>query len=732
MKPPNSPALPPCAAKGVKPAIRVIVHRERLYRILDETRNVPFTWVAAPPGAGKTSLVSGYVESRSLDCIWYHLDEGDSDPAAFFFCLTEIAGMDNPEYGTNQPRLSRENFQNMTFYARRYFASLFSQMPSGSLLVLDNYQEVLPESELHHLIKECLNVIPEDLRIVVTSRDVPPAPLAAARAGGDLETLDWRLVRFTRQETDAFLQLIGLEKSFEDLPRLLHEKTDGWIAGLMLMVKRSDIREINAGHLERFTPLAVFDYFADELFEKLDASVRKFLMVSATLPFMTVSMTKELTGHHHSEEILEFLNHRQFFIERRIGEKVTYHYHQLFREFLLYKAEHLMEGRELTEYKLRAARLLETRGFVENAFGLYQGLHETGEMSRMVMDRASELLFQNRHKTLETWISSIPDQTLNADPWLLYWQGMCFLPIRTPEAKPLFDKALDLFESRRNPAGILLSLAGLISCSIFMSRSFRVLDPLIEGIIKEKSNMTQLSDEQKVVVVVGMLNALSFRNPAHPDYEYWKDMGEKILLWDVPLDLKAQVAGFLMWNAASAGNLSEALYYVREYDDKINSENVTPLTFTVFETVALYQSWLGADFNKSQIYYNRISSTARDTGVKHMIFFAKAHLAAAELSRGNLSRADEMIHQMESLSEKSGVWGLALYFVVRAWAAVLRNDAPGAGFYSEKALRNVFEAGSVQQYAPTFLCRTIVYHMQGARAEAESFLMKAMDYCGKV
>jgi len=728
----KSTAQPACAAKGVKPVPRLLLHRERLYRILDKTRKVSFTWVAAPPGAGKTSLVSGYVEAGNLDCIWYHLEQEDSDPVAFFSCLTEIACKIYPEFATTRPRFGMENFQDMALYAKRYFEALFYRMPSGAVLVLDNYQEVLPESEFHHLMKSCLKVIPQDIRIMILSRDVPPAPLAAARAGGDLEIVDWRLIRFTRNETEEFLKLLGLERSIEDLPRILHEKTGGWIAGLMLMVKRSDIREIDAGYLDRFTPLAVFDYFAGELFEKIDTSVQKFLMISAILPFMTVSMTKELTGDNSSEKILEYLNHHQFFIERRIGERLTYHYHQLFREFLLYKAEHLFDDRELEEYKSKAARILETRGVIESAFPLYRELDDAGSMSRMVRDRAFGLLFQNRHKTLENWIASIPVHTGNADPWLLYWTGMCFLPVKASETKPLFDKALELFESQTNPAGILMSLSGLISCSIFMFRSFRVLDPLIERIITEKTNMEKLSDEQNVVVVVSMLHALSFRNPAHPDYLYWKEMGEKILAWDVPLDLRVQVAGFLMWNAATAGNLSEALTYIQEYDSKVTRENVTPLTFTVFETVALYQSWLRADFINSQMYYNRISSTAGDTGVTHMMLFAKAHLTAAKLSRQDLSRADDMVRQMESLSEKSGAWGRALYFVVRAWAAMLKNDGPRAEFYAEQALRNVFKAGSVQQYASTFLCRSIVYHMQGARAEAENFLIKAMDYCRKV
>ena len=47
---------------------------------------------SAPPGAGKTTLASSYVDARELRHLWFQLDAGDADPATFFHYLGVAAG----------------------------------------------------------------------------------------------------------------------------------------------------------------------------------------------------------------------------------------------------------------------------------------------------------------------------------------------------------------------------------------------------------------------------------------------------------------------------------------------------------------------------------------------------------------------------------------------------------------------------------------------------------------
>jgi hypothetical protein len=77
----------PPLAKLSRPRLHQAVARGRLFAVLDNARTLPLVWLAAPPGAGKTTLVATYLQSSELPAIWYQVDPGDADPAAFFYYL---------------------------------------------------------------------------------------------------------------------------------------------------------------------------------------------------------------------------------------------------------------------------------------------------------------------------------------------------------------------------------------------------------------------------------------------------------------------------------------------------------------------------------------------------------------------------------------------------------------------------------------------------------------------
>jgi len=71
-------------AKITRPHPRRVLPRTRLFRQLDQGCKRPLIWVTGPPGAGKTTLVSSYLDARKRRCLWYQIDAGDADAATFF------------------------------------------------------------------------------------------------------------------------------------------------------------------------------------------------------------------------------------------------------------------------------------------------------------------------------------------------------------------------------------------------------------------------------------------------------------------------------------------------------------------------------------------------------------------------------------------------------------------------------------------------------------------------
>jgi len=125
----------PPIAKVTCPTSTGYFPRHRLYRLLDKARKAPVLWITGPPGCGKTALISSYIESRHLPCLWYKVDEADADLSTFFYYLGLAAAKAAPRKRRRLPLLTPERMPGLSVFAQRYFEDLSSMLPVPSLLV---------------------------------------------------------------------------------------------------------------------------------------------------------------------------------------------------------------------------------------------------------------------------------------------------------------------------------------------------------------------------------------------------------------------------------------------------------------------------------------------------------------------------------------------------------------------------------------------------------------------
>jgi len=452
-------------AKLTRPRLHQAVARERLFTRLDQGRETkPAICVVGPPGAGKTTLVASWLDARGIKGIWYQVDPGDADLSTFFDYLGEAAKPFSRKGQRPLPALTPEYLQDVAGFGRRFFRDLFSQLPQGASLVLDNYQEVPADQLFHQIVADAVPEVPDSARLIVVSRRDPPNCYARLIANDNVVFVDWDDLRLTLEETRAILSARGAFMQ-QEIERL-HSESGGWAAGLTLMLegrRRSDAAVPDPSS-ERD---ALFDYFAAQIFGQVPEATQRFLMITALLPQVPVSLARELTGDAGAAEILEQLYQRHLFTHRRPGPEPTYWYHALFRGSLTAQAERLLSDAERREHQRRAARLLEARGSFDDAFLLFRAARDWDALGRLAERQASDLLSQGRGQTLREWILALPPERLEQDAWLRYWLGTSNIPIDQREAREQLQSAYSLFVASGNPQGQALAAAGVLDTYYF-------------------------------------------------------------------------------------------------------------------------------------------------------------------------------------------------------------------------------------------------------------------------
>ncbi len=509
------PKKQPQLAKVTRPRLHKAVARERLFALLDEAReHRPATYVVAPPGAGKTTLVASWLDARNLKGIWYQVDPGDADLATFIYYLGEAARPFTRKGQRPLPALTPEYLQDVEGFSRRFFRELFSRMPEDATLVLDNLQDVAPEQEFHQVIAQAVEEVPVGMTLIAISRHDPPGAYARLVANASVNYIDWEALKFNLEEASQMaINRTGLSVN---AMRKLHDQSDGWAAGLTLLIEGWSSPNVVSGGRRTGTE-TLFNYFAAQIFDQISRSTQEFLVTTAFLSQVPVSIAVELTGNAAAGKILDDLYRRHLFTHRRVSTEPVYWYHALFREFLLSRALELLEVESVRDVQRRAARLLESRGSFEEAFDLYSAAADWDAAADLAIDSAESMLARGRNQMLRDWIRAFPESLYVEHPRLSYLLGLSLLQTDPRDARRHLEFSVRTFDDQEDPYGKSLAVAAVIDSYFYEWSDFRPVRPWLD-MLEQLVHRLQTAGQPDVALklhaslLVGMLYAA----PDHP------------------------------------------------------------------------------------------------------------------------------------------------------------------------------------------------------------------------
>lgn len=312
------------------------VIRERLLAKLSGANNYRLALITSPAGYGKTTLVSQWAAGMS-DLGWYSLDEGDNQQERFASYL--IAAIQQATGGHCE---ASENMVQKRQYAS--LSSLFSQLfielsewQRPLYLVIDDYH-LITNPVIHDAMRFFLRHQPENLTLVVLSRNLPQLGIANLRVRDQLLEVGSQQLSFTHAETKQFFDCrLASPIEVAESSRLCDDVA-GWATALQLIAlsarQRNNATQHSARRLAGINASHLSDYLVDEVLDNVDRETRNFLLKSSLLRSMNDSLIARVTGEENGQMRLEEIERQGLFLQRMDNSGEWFNYHPLFCSFL--------------------------------------------------------------------------------------------------------------------------------------------------------------------------------------------------------------------------------------------------------------------------------------------------------------------------------------------------------------------------------------------------------------
>lgn len=681
------------AAKISRPRSSGTFPRQRLFDLIEQHRSQPALWISGPPGAGKTSLVTDYLGETDSKTVWYQIDEGDKDIPTFYYYLGEAVKKSTPKQRLQLPVLTPEFNQNISAFTRYYFRTLFARFSGKFIFVFDNYQETGEDTDFHELLALALEELPEDGFFIFISRIKPPPAYSRLQMHKQLALLEWDELKFTADEMQGICDLNGLSK---DKASSVMSITQGWVAGLILLLAQKDEILFQSPDGAEFNPDLLFNYFVREIFDHASDETKRVLLKTAWFPKVTAEMAVLSSGIKAAPKILEALATQNFFTHRHsTGKNTIYEYHPLFRKFLLTEAEQLLGEVEFNVSKWNAAELLEHHQQLDAAVELFSELHDWDKVSELIKQTATNMIDQGRNVILQDWLSRIPEPKLNEDPWLLYWLAVATKDFSVQVSEVLLDKAFTQFTGMQDATGAYQTWSVMVECirMDFLGDTKR-LDLWFDRLQELRTDYpTFPSIDVEVQVATSMFVGLWWRQPYNEDLSYWyeraSDAAEKLPARGNP---KIWLNLIMVLHLIFSGDLVRASNLLTTTEKNLNSPSPHPYPAIMLHIANLLILWRWGEYELAHEHVKQALAIGERTGFPHENNSLYSLGASIALTQGNMALAKEYVDRHEVLDY--GITGTR-YHYCRAWYELLNNNLEVARVHAEESVRIARESGGM-------------------------------------
>ena len=365
------------------------------------------TVISAPAGSGKTALLRAWArrpgQPRRLATLQVQRDEQDAQQ--FWLSLLNAVRHASATTGHAEPPAATPDF-NAPAMVDRVLSEL-ADASGGVTLVIDDLHELNSPEAVAQLTR-LLTSLPPQVHAILTTRHDVRLGLHELRLAGELAEIRAADLRFSERETRELLDASGIM-----LPdagaALLHQRTEGWAAGLRLAV----ISLTGHPEPERFvtefsgSERTVAEYLLAEMLDRQPPDVQDLLLRTSLLDRVNGELADLLTSRPGSERILLSLEDANAFVESLDPERTWFRYHHLFADLLRLELRRTLPA-EVPALHRRAAGWFTVQGQVAEAIGHTQAAGDWAEAARLLADHSFSLTLDGQAQTVQALLRAFP------------------------------------------------------------------------------------------------------------------------------------------------------------------------------------------------------------------------------------------------------------------------------------------------------------------------------------
>lgn len=727
----NAGSVQRALPKFTCPKLSHAINRTRLYALFDALDS-QICWLCASPGSGKTTAMASYVANRAQKTAWLRLDASDQDPATFFHYFGLAIASALPRFRFRFPVYHYEYHDNLTGFAQQFFRHLATRVSCNLKIVLDDAQEI-DQALLAQTINCAAQELPSNIKLIILSRAQPHADLARLQTSSQLSVIDNDHLQFTRQEAKQLLASLSVQLDEAQFEQLFTE-TNGWAAGLQLLRASNGVPISHANGEQTIAYSLLFDYFASEVHAHLNPRLRNLLLKTAHLAQVPVAIAVSLTEDPDCQKLLDELCQRCLFTYRIASTPPVYEYHSLFREFVKSQANTTFTKAERKALLQLSGNLLAQHDQVDAAIELLLNAEAWPDACTLILKHVEIFCAQGRQQTLCRWLSKLPEQIRDIDPWLSFWYAETLLVTSETEARKYLDVAYRNFAACGDQLGQLLTCAFILEAMHLGRCTFHDLEHWATQMksLYQQHPICDRADELSVATGRILASLLLY------DFDDALDLAcskvENLLHEDININRRLSSAMILLWYFFAKLQRVKALDLISSAKELLKHPGLTALQKARWLWIeGYYRMAYEGENRKADGLWLAAEKIAAQANLPKIKVTIRLYRAQAALREGEIEVVQKYLDEVNGELSFASAMDRVIYHYTGSRFAAVRGEADEAFNHAQAALNHCERIHYPIRLRNTYLLALAsALLMQEKYVEAEAILSDLDSTAGTV